>query len=1026
MTIPHVVALYQWLRAKPGASLPALDDYAFAAAELDETTKQSAANKRIFVKIARLRALKQEPDAKDLQSVWFESSEDYDGLANFIASIQSQGEQVHKTSKITLNYLLLHPEIATKPLDVFNTLFGTWLTSNPNEACAWYEDDDTQKILSNHQEIHFALGRLLTEHYLQEARALFKLVTNPIGLMPLFAEHYDNPQIIAAFIIGLLECGVKADVIIKSGLLHEYLFGNIDRMGADNNPVTQLYRLLNTFPIAESLVKQAKVTSVMTAPDANEAFKNYSLDGAEHSGNEAETLQCIELSRIAFNAVPQPDVFKQFYNLFGQRFLLNLLGFYGTSRNAGAKQLLEQQFNTLSGEGVSQQELVQLLNVLARENEEPLLRAVAELLQETTINSLIESGNFAVFHLIPFKAGVLEKLNPAQVQRYIASLKPSDNPFDHLILLRTLLLQLRRRGDAEEVTALIFDKIINVLMSNPNMGDGSLIQALQSVAGTPNCKALLQQHAVLLAEQLNQSIQGVITEDPGLTPDTSQGLNDAWRDLARKLSVLKEISPDLASDFPRDKYAFYVSVVKAVLAHQGDHFNLQATLTNFFPVVEEQEQLLRYPEGSVNEHERTLIELLVTIENEALWVQAIQQLEAQPINRMNWVEQQYNGQTLVELASKQGNNSLIQYLLRENKLNQAAVSHLLKTAIAAKLWGTVKHLIYLTGANKPDLESVSEALVAATKANQLAWLLTPEPSALQEQGLFQEKRRKIELPVDPAQLLTLLAAHGEEDTIKQLIQLSPPEFLHSLATRVTVTDYSGRTFTNISAFQLMSWALDSQMIVDAMLKPLQKAFNEGYAEADTIRQELERQTNEIQTTGVSYTLNGEAKRGEHHFNFQPLIAALDLYVEQYDNWTAAQCQEHWCHIVGMLQRLVPAHVAQHYCEEKPFDGKKPFRNTTLLRALRFRNWTSTAADNFESWFPLTRDNRLGFDFAIYNWGPGRETASASAARPFDGEENSAALSALLKARTQDFAELRELLAMPLQKWDLDMSHGMTL
>src|SRR3990167_8986428 len=178
------------------------------------------------------------------------------------------------------------------------------------------------------------------------------------------------------------------------------------------------------------------------------------------------------------------------------------------------------------------------------------------------------------------------------------------------------------------------------------------------------------------------------------------------RNLARKRAVLKKIAPDLVSDFPNDQYAFYVSVVKAVLAHQGDHFNLQTTLTQFFLPVTEQERLLHYSEGSVSEHERALIELLAAINHEGVWVQAIQQLEDLPINRLNWVEQPYNGHTLAELASKQGNHSLIHYLLKENKLNQAGVNHLLRTAIAAKEWDTVKHLIYLPGANKPDLESV--------------------------------------------------------------------------------------------------------------------------------------------------------------------------------------------------------------------------------------------------------------------------------------------------------------------------------
>ncbi len=1116
MAIPHVVALYQWLRGKSDISIPILNDY-FAQEELDEVMAQSKFNHHIFARIARLKAFGENPNPNDLKTAWFTNSEDYDGLADFVKFIRGQNEQAHHNPlQVTLIYLLQNPETAINPLNAFNMLFLTWLNVYPKGAIAWYENDDIQKtLLSTRQEIHLALGRELTKYFRQEAHVLFASVANPIGLIPLFAEYYDNPQRLATFILCLLEQGTTlakrneiADKIIESGLLHEFLLTHAGFMDDVNNRVKQFYDLLSTYLEAQPLVATAKGISLMDKNEANKSFEFYSLDGADHfegcglvtmpeasskeelrkldkaqyiltdqgliyynkTTDELQTialdgsqlaklgshfaddkqftkeskinsltvpqikqitaitqhlhlkqLKIIQPSPIVFDAVPQPDAFKQFYNLFGLRFLLNLLGFYVTRHNTAAKQMLERQLNNLSSEVVSQQELVQLLNVLARENKEPLLRAVAELLQDITINALIECKNFAVFHLTPFKAGLLNKLNPTEVERYITNLEPNDNQFDHLILLRTMLLQLHDKHGAKKVTDLIFDKILNVLMNNPNLNDGNLIQTLQSVARTPHYKDLLQQHTVPLAKKLNKSIQDVITSDAGLTSDTFQHLKDAWRDLDRKLSILKEISPDLASDLSYDKYEFYVSVIEAVLAHQGDLFDLQATLSNFFPAIEEQELLLHYPEGSVSEHERTLIELLVTIENETLWVQAIQALETQPINRMNWVEQQYSGQTIFELASKQGNNSLIQYLIKENKLNQAEVNHLLRTAIAAKLWDRIKHLIYLTGANKPDLESVSEALVVATQEGQLAALLTPEPSALQEQGLFQGKRRKIELPVDSAQLLTLLAAHGEEDTIKQLIQLSPPEFLDSLATRVTVTDYSGRTFTNISAFQLMSWALDSQMIVTAMLEPLQKAFNEGYAEADRIRQELERQSHEIQTTGVNYTLNGEVTpHGERHFDFQPLIKSLRDYGQQYDKWTSEQCQEHWCHQVGMLQRLVPAHVAQHYCEEKPF------RNTTLLRSLRFRNLTSKADDIFESWFPLTRDNRLGDNFAIFNsQGRSAEGAETPICK-IDSLNNSEALSALLQARIQDFAELREQLAMPLQQWDLNMSHRVTL
>src|SRR3990167_891119 len=238
MAIPHVVALYQWLRGKPGVSLPTLNDQ-LAQEELDEVMVQSKLNKDVFVRVARLKALGQKPNAKDLKSAWFDSPEDYDGLSDFIGFIQDQNEQAHPNSlQVTLNYLLLHPETATNSLEAFNTLFEAWLTSKPEEAIAFYEDEDIQeKLSSNPQEIHFTFGRRVTEYYQQKARALFKPITNPLGLIPLFAEHYDNPPRIAAFIIGLLECGVKTDVIIKSGLLHEYLLGNIDRMDTSDNSV---------------------------------------------------------------------------------------------------------------------------------------------------------------------------------------------------------------------------------------------------------------------------------------------------------------------------------------------------------------------------------------------------------------------------------------------------------------------------------------------------------------------------------------------------------------------------------------------------------------------------------------------------------------------------------------------------------------------------------------------------------------------------------------------------------------------
>ena len=140
----------------------------------------------------------------------------------------------------------------------------------------------------------------------------------------------------------------------------------------------------------------------------------------------------------------------------------------------------------------------------------------------------------------------------------------------------------------------------------------------------------------------------------------------------------------------------------------------------------------------------------------------------------------------------------------------------------------------------------------------------------------------------------------------------------------------------------------------------------------------------------------------------------------------AECKEHWCHVVGKLQRLVPVYVAQHYCEQKKFYANKEFRNTILSRSLHLLNWTADCEDNFGCWFPLSSDSGLGFDFAIYNSGQGASWGVGIGGSSLSCIANLLALTRLREERMQDVKELRETLSTPLQQHDLDTSHGMSL
>ena len=57
-------------------------------------------------------------------------------------------------------------------------------------------------------------------------------------------------------------------------------------------------------------------------------------------------------------------------------------------------------------------------------------------------------------------------------------------------------------------------------------------------------------------------------------------------------------------------------------------------------------------------------------------------------------------------------------------------------------------------------------------------------------------------------------------------------------------------------------------------------------------------------------------------SWQPLITALEEYVENYDAWDSSQCTKHWCQQVGGAQLILPAHVINEYSHPNRPNGFK--------------------------------------------------------------------------------------------------------
>ncbi len=158
-----------------------------------------------------------------------------------------------------------------------------------------------------------------------------------------------------------------------------------------------------------------------------------------------------------------------------------------------------------------------------------------------------------------------------------------------------------------------------------------------------------------------------------------------------------------------------------------------------------------------------------------------------------------------------------------------------------------------------------------------------------------------------ADKLLLQVMHGEQDKAEVILKIRPD----LLMIKGTATDYSGRTFT-CTAFQYALWALDTRYMCNMMLDCVPNS-----PDAKIIQEGLLMQLLAHEHGGIEYQLELRTVR-EKHYDFTPILTALKTYVDNYDHWYAnlmwAEMERQWCRVVGLAQRYVPAHVAQHYCD----------------------------------------------------------------------------------------------------------------
>lgn len=202
-------------------------------------------------------------------------------------------------------------------------------------------------------------------------------------------------------------------------------------------------------------------------------------------------------------------------------------------------------------------------------------------------------------------------------------------------------------------------------------------------------------------------------------------------------------------------------------------------------------------------------------------------------------------------------------------------------------------------------------------------------------------------------------AHGKQDHAEKIFTMrgkNPEQLQELLLKQGTVTDYSGRTFTNISAYEYAYWAKDKHMC-----RMLESHMDENTKAAMLKRCEA------IEKNGLTFKQHGVEVKNSKHFDFTPLKTALKNFIDGYDSWEMTQnwtaIKEAWMN-VGKAQRDVPVHVANEYCrKDRSFDPTPQFNEDKLPRELTFYNFNTGKVG---AWFPLaiSDSSGLGVDFAL--------------------------------------------------------------
>ncbi len=623
--------------------------------------------------------------------------EEHDAYMRFMAACQ-QDLTAHGEANsliLALKYLLSLSEnghYSDATISSINKVFLLLLKEEKETALDFYTKNkgELDKCKPINVAVELAIATDQTVAYLAQLTPLLSGEENAVTLAPLFFPLIDDTEKFAAAVLWLSQ-RVPAKRILQTNLLQKFMDYHAAFLNSDDSPIRQLYQLLNQFSDTKELVEAA---GHVACEGLGLGFNAYAITGDRPA---PELLEPLEIMPPALFLRPSVENFDTLYRLFGFDLLKLAIEGYAEYQSVLWRGILFDFLNRDKGQ------LSEFINHIAAQVPTKL-EVLASLITDESVANLITQHNGAVLHLLPYKPALLNQLSSCNIISYLEEVRSGDTPVFHLLSQFMTLFEVFC-GVNKSAAALVYEVILDLALERLDLVEDMALKKLLKKFSAKD--RIVTAKCEQLEAKFDEFIDAQVAQAP-LNIDSYHVLEDCWHNISQQLHALNSLT-SITHHCPRNKYAFQVYIAKAYLFKYPDYFNLD----DFFQALEIPQE---FSEGSINQYEQLLIEILTAIDNEALRAEIIQRLETYKATGLRWMDRDYGGENVFFRAVRQNNVGIVEWLDANLCLSPAALKSAAFIAAETAQWKVVQYLCESCPLSQTTYKSI---LVFAAEGGQL-------------------------------------------------------------------------------------------------------------------------------------------------------------------------------------------------------------------------------------------------------------------------------------------------------------------